>query len=146
MTNTTKRCPSCARSLLHSSFGPDRSRPPLFLQGRCRPCTTQAKRDSRRPSTWEADLADIISRVEALAVVEVRKGSSGLHDIRVLALPALRGRGRVRRQYPADPENARHNWRDMINGSRSRLCDKTPQFATLPIAQSSVRAGPSAAP
>lgn len=116
MTNITKRCPSCAHSLPHSCFGPDRSRPPLFLQGRCRPCTTQAKRDSRKPATWEADLADVIARVEALPVAEVRKDSSGVREIPVLAPPALRGRGRVRREYPAGQDEARRNWLDMIAG------------------------------
>lgn len=116
MTTTTKHCPSCACALPHSSFGPDRSRPPLFLQGRCRPCTTQAKRASRKPSTWEADLADIVARVKALPVAEVRKNSSGCREIWVLAHPALRGRGRVRQKYAASPGEARRNWRDMIDG------------------------------
>lgn len=116
MTITMKRCPCCARSLPHSSFGPDRSRPPLLLQGRCRPCTAKAKRDSRKPATWEADLADIATRVEALPVAEVRKDSSGFREIPVLALPALRGRGRVRREYPAGQDEARRNWLDMIDG------------------------------
>lgn len=116
MTTTTKHCPSCACALPHSSFGPDRSRPPLFLQGRCRPCTKQAKRDSRKPATWEADLADIITRMEALSVAKICKDSSGCREIQVLALPALRGRGRVRQEYPAGPGEARRNWFDMIAG------------------------------
>jgi hypothetical protein len=116
MTTTTKHCPSCACDLPHSSFGPDRSRPPLFLQGRCRPCTTQAKRASRKPATWEADLAVIVARVEALPVAEVHRDSSGCREIRLLAQPALRGRGRVRQEYPASPGEARRNWFDMIVG------------------------------
>lgn len=148
MTITTKRCPSCAGSLPHSSFGPDRTRPPLFLQGRCRSCTAQAKRDSRKPATWEADLADTIARMEALPVAAVRQGVPGIGTVSVLALPALRGRGRMRREYPAGRDEALWNWLGMIDGRRepTRLCDKTPRFAIFSIARSLALATRAAAP
>lgn len=112
-TTITKRCARCAHSLPHSSFGPNRSRPPLFLQGNCRACSVKAMRDSRGPATWEADLENIIAGVNALAVAEVRG------EGHVLALPALRGRGRVRRKHMARPNEALHNWLDLIDGRRT---------------------------
>lgn len=45
----SKWCPGCTSVLAVSAFGPDRSRPPLFLQGRCRGCVSRAN-SKRKPS------------------------------------------------------------------------------------------------
>lgn len=49
-----KWCPGCTSVLAVSAFGPDRSRPPLFLQGRCRGCVSKAN-GRRTPTTPTAD-------------------------------------------------------------------------------------------
>lgn len=43
-----KWCPGCTAVLSLTSFGPDRSRPPLYLQGRCRGCVSRANSVRRR--------------------------------------------------------------------------------------------------
>lgn len=109
----SKWCPGCTSVLSAASFGPDRSRPPLFLQGRCRACVTRANDRKRKPIEWTVEVAKIADEVSALPVAISR----------VLTLPAVRGRGRKKlRQHPEDGRPAQ-NWRDLLDGGAAREDD-----------------------
>lgn len=105
-----KWCPGCTAVLPATSFGPDRSRPPLYLQGRCRSCVTQANKRSLRLD-WSAEFAEVI------------RGIGGLPASHILVVPFQGGRGRKR--VTVHPESAQlaQNWRDTLDGYPSRKKD-----------------------
>ncbi|MEJ8822219.1 hypothetical protein WKW80_09225 [Variovorax humicola] len=124
----TKRCPSCSTSLPLDRFGRDTSRPPLYLQGRCRPCTnakTSAGVSARRRVAKVAkDLAQIATEVAQLQSTETRmvpgSGPEGFDTVptSILEVPH---KGRWPARAPAPEElTAGFNWCDLIDGADSR--------------------------
>lgn len=113
-----KWCPCCKASLPVGAFGLDRSRPPLYLQGRCRPCLTTAASAARAraverlkavPLDFGAELAAINREMECVGV-----SPDGVLHISM----------RDRRRRPAVPMNhARdlyNNWRVLLLAPSSR--------------------------
>lgn len=113
MTPETKRCPACDLELHLGAFGCDKSRPPFFLQGRCKPCTslantaTRARRLERQKADREAlgftaDLADIVRELADVPTSE---------DGRlVIEMPDRRRRPVA---YKAAAREGWRNWRDL---------------------------------
>lgn len=121
-----KLCPGCAASLPLTSFGPNRARPPLYLQSRCRSCTNAAKgrkdaekRKAAKATKVSRELDRIAEEVGATPASRFVYGhlvgpdGFATRPLALLEVPRTRGR------WPAKPETtddltAPHNWCDLL--------------------------------
>jgi len=126
-TETRKWCSGCSASLVLAAFSPNRARPPLFVQSRCRSCTNAAKARKDAEKRRAAQSAKVSRELDAVAaevsdlgtagvVYAPRTGERGfsMRPLAVLEVPRTRGR------WPAKPEQTddltgTYNWCDMLS-------------------------------
>ena len=109
-----------------SAFGSDRSRPPLFLQGRCKAClkSMKAQRDAAKREATRAlkaiqDLDSIAREVNAITssrttpVALYRADGFNTYPLSILEIPRARGRWPAKRN--ADAYTFAGNWNDLID-------------------------------
>lgn len=118
----TKRCPTCKHSLPLEAFGRDKSRPPLFRQGRCRPCVTSASSASRArtaerkqamPLDFAAELAAINLELRDAVVTHRKDPRNPLTTLAFLVVP-MRDRRRSPVAYKPRAREAHANWRALL--------------------------------
>jgi hypothetical protein len=126
----SKWCPTCQHSLPLQAFGPDRSRPPLFLQGRCRPCVTiassaararTAERAKATPLDFDSELAAINLELEKVTTIHRKDPSDSTKQVALLAIP-MRDRRRRPANFVPTGRESYDNWRVLLPWPLSRTC------------------------
>ena len=126
-----KWCPTCQQALPLQAFGPDRSRPPLFLQGRCRPCATSAS-SAARVRTAERAKSALANFESELAAINLELARITAAKAGVLHVPMRDGRRRPATYMPQE-RAAYNNWRALLPWPASRKAACVNKNASKPL-------------